>query len=57
MAAHFGVAWKALVPVGGEPMVTHVVRTLSQVAEIGKIVVLSQDTEALSAAVAVGAFR
>lgn len=54
LAAHFGEAWKALVPVGGEPMVTHVVRTLSQVAEIGKIVVLAQDTEALSAAVASG---
>ena len=54
MAAHFGVAWKALVPVGCEPMVTHVVRTLSRVADIGKIVVLSQETEALSAAVAIG---
>lgn len=54
LAAHFGEAWKALVPIGGEPMVTHVVRTLSQVAEIGKIVVLAQDTEALSAAVKAG---
>lgn len=54
LAAHFSEAWKALVPVGGEPMVTHVVRTLSQVAEIGKIVVLAQDTQALSAAVTAG---
>lgn len=54
LAAHFSEAWKALVPVGGEPMVTRVVRTLSQVAEIGKIVVLAQDTQALSAAVTAG---
>ncbi len=54
LAAHFGVDWKALVPVCGEPMVTHVVRTLNQVAEIDRIVVLAQGPEALRAAVEAG---
>lgn len=54
LASHFGETWKALVCVGGEPMVTRVVRTLSQVREIGRIIVLTQDVRAIESAVANG---
>lgn len=54
LASHFGETWKALVSVGGEPMVTRVVRTLSQVREIGRIIVLAQDVRAIEGAVAKG---
>ena len=54
LASHFGETWKALVTVGGEPMVTRVVRTLSQVPDIGRIIVLAQDVRAVEAAVANG---
>lgn len=54
LAAHFGIAAKALVPVGGEPMVTHVVRTLNACRSITRIVVLSQAPAHLIDAVAAG---
>lgn len=54
LATHFGAAWKALVPVGGEPMVTRVIRTLTQVPAIGRILVLAQDPDALTRAVEAG---
>jgi GTP:adenosylcobinamide-phosphate guanylyltransferase len=54
LASHFGETYKALVNVGGEAMVTRVVRTLSRVPGIGRIVVLAQDPVALQAAVVAG---
>jgi GTP:adenosylcobinamide-phosphate guanylyltransferase len=54
LAHHFGTDLKALVEIGDEPMITHVVRTLHQVAEIGTILVLAQDPTRLEAAVAAG---
>lgn len=54
LAAHFGHSWKALVPIAGEAMVTHVVRTLSAVPNIARILVLAQDVSVLQAAVEAG---
>lgn len=54
VAQHFGQSWKALVPIAGEAMVTHVVRTLSSVPEIDRILVLAQEPGVLQAAVAAG---
>jgi GTP:adenosylcobinamide-phosphate guanylyltransferase len=54
LAAHFGEEWKALVAIAGEPMLTRVVRTLHQVPEISRIIVLGQNTEVLAGAVAAG---
>jgi GTP:adenosylcobinamide-phosphate guanylyltransferase len=47
LAAAVGVAWKALVPVAGRPMLDHVARTLTGHARIGKIIVMAQEPEAL----------
>jgi CTP:molybdopterin cytidylyltransferase MocA len=54
LADYFGEAWKALVPIAGVPMVTRVVKTLSQVPEIGRILVLAQEPGVLAAAVNAG---
>ncbi len=54
LADHFGLRWKALVPVGGEPMLTRVVRTLHSSRHIGQIVVLTQDIDAVKLAVEAG---
>jgi GTP:adenosylcobinamide-phosphate guanylyltransferase len=51
LAQHFALERKALVPVRGEPMICHVVRTLHMSPHIGKIVILSQDVEYLRSAV------
>ncbi|WP_295444474.1 nucleotidyltransferase family protein [Sphingorhabdus sp. EL138] len=51
LAQHFALERKALVPVRGEPMICHVVRTLHMSPHIGKIVILSQDGEYLRSAV------
>jgi GTP:adenosylcobinamide-phosphate guanylyltransferase len=50
-AQHFGLKLKALVPVRGEPMVSHVVRTLRASPLIGEIIVLCQEPDALRPAV------
>ncbi|WCT72786.1 NTP transferase domain-containing protein [Sphingomonas naphthae] len=50
LAAHFGIAAKALVPIAGRPMLAHVLETLLAVDAIGRILVLAQDAEALVAA-------
>ena len=44
-----GVAYKALIPVGGEPMLGRVARTLLHSRSIARIVVLAQEPEALLA--------
>lgn len=49
LAAHFGETWKALVSVGGEPMLSRVARTLLASPSIDRIVVLAQSPEALTA--------
>jgi GTP:adenosylcobinamide-phosphate guanylyltransferase len=54
LAAAFGERWKALVRVGGEPMVTRVIRTLSGTPGIARIIVLGQEPEALQSAVDAG---
>ncbi|MEQ1508975.1 MAG: nucleotidyltransferase family protein [Sphingopyxis sp.] len=54
LAAHFGETYKALIPIAGEPMVTHVVRTLSSVVVIGRIIVLAQQPDIMAPAVAAG---
>ncbi|HEX8263470.1 MAG TPA: nucleotidyltransferase family protein [Allosphingosinicella sp.] len=46
-AASHGVAAKALIPAGGEPMLGRVARTLLESPSIGRIVVLAQDSPAL----------
>ncbi len=46
-AQHFGLEQKALVPLRGEPMISHVVRTLHRSPHIGRIIILSQDIESL----------
>jgi GTP:adenosylcobinamide-phosphate guanylyltransferase len=51
LAQHFALERKALVPVCGEPMICHVVRTLHLSPHIGKVVILSQDIEHLRPAV------
>lgn len=54
LAAHFGLAAKALVPVAGEAMITHVVRTLNACPSVARIVVLAQSVEPLIDAVSAG---
>lgn len=54
LAAHFGETYKALVPVLGEAMLTRVVKTLLTAPEIGRIIVLAQEPDALRSAVKAG---
>ncbi|MCU0728727.1 MAG: nucleotidyltransferase family protein [Sphingopyxis sp.] len=54
LAQHFGLTVKALVPVAGEPMLTHVVRTLRSVPAVHRIVVLAQSPDALATAIDAG---
>jgi GTP:adenosylcobinamide-phosphate guanylyltransferase len=54
LAEAFGEDWKALVEIGGEAMVTRVVRAVGATAGISKSVVLVQEPEALRAAVEAG---
>jgi GTP:adenosylcobinamide-phosphate guanylyltransferase len=54
LSRHFGLTWKALIPVDGEAMLTRVVRSVSNVPAIGKIIVLGQEPGALQAAVDAG---
>lgn len=54
LAEAFGAQWKALVSVGGEAMVTRVVRAVGSAAGVGKMIVLVQEPEALRAAVEAG---
>lgn len=53
-AGHFGLQQKALIPLRGEPMLTKMLRTLNASPLIGQVIVLSQDPQALQAAVAAG---
>ncbi len=50
LAAHFGLEYKALVPLDGQPMLTHVIRIMKTCPQIGRIIVLGQDPEILARA-------
>lgn len=47
LARHFGLPSKALIPVAGVSMLRRVVNTLLDTPEIGRVVILAQDPEAL----------
>jgi GTP:adenosylcobinamide-phosphate guanylyltransferase len=49
-AAQFGVATKALIPVGGEPMVRRPIRALIASDRIGDVIVLAQTPDVIAAA-------
>jgi GTP:adenosylcobinamide-phosphate guanylyltransferase len=49
VAAHFGLAAKALIPVAGEPMLSRVLHALAAAPHIARIMVLAQDAPALLA--------
>ena len=49
LAAHFGESWKALVKVGGEAMLSHTTHTLLACPSIRRVLILAQDTAALTA--------
>ena len=54
IAAHFGMTYKALVPLAGEPMLTHVVRTMNGHTRIGRVIILAQDIEVIAQAAHAG---
>jgi molybdopterin-guanine dinucleotide biosynthesis protein A len=45
LSEHFGTKWKALIEVGGQPMISRVVETLRKVPAIRHIVILAQSPE------------
>ena len=47
LARHFGVTHKALIEIGGEPMLSRVARTLAADRRLSRILILSQQHEAL----------
>lgn len=49
LAKHFGATHKALIEIGGEPMLSRVARTLLGEPSFGQILILSQEHELLSA--------
>ena len=49
LAESFGETYKALIPVGGEPMLSRVLRTLSAAPSVGRIIVLAQEPDLLRA--------
>lgn len=48
LAVAAGVAWKALVPVAGRPMLDHVARTLVDHTRIGQIIIMAQEPHLLA---------
>ena len=50
LASHFGITYKALLPVGGVPMVARVVSTLAAAPSVGRIVILTQAPDAIAPA-------
>lgn len=50
LATHFGITYKALLPVGGVPMVARVVATLAATPSVGRIVILTQAPEVIAPA-------
>lgn len=54
LASHFGEEWKALVPLAGAPMLSHVIRTLRRTPEIARIVVIAQNVAVMRPAIEAG---
>ncbi len=54
LATHFGITYKALLPVGGVPMVARVVDTLAATPSVGRIVILTQAPDVIAPALPVG---
>ena len=52
LAAQFGTAMKALIPVAGEPMVRRPVRALLASGSIGRVLVMTQDPDGFAGALA-----
>jgi HAD superfamily hydrolase (TIGR01490 family) len=50
LAAEFGLPLKALVPVAGAPMISHVVRTLVESPSVARVVIIAQQPEQLDCA-------
>lgn len=50
LATHFGMTYKALLPVGGVPMVARVVQTLGAAPSVARIVILTQAPEEIAPA-------
>ncbi len=48
LAAHFGMTYKALVPLAGEAMLTHVLRTVHASPQIGRVIILAQSPDILT---------
>jgi GTP:adenosylcobinamide-phosphate guanylyltransferase len=48
LAAEFGVSSKALVPLGGEPMVSRIAKVLAEHPLVGRVIVLAQAGHALT---------
>ncbi len=51
LAAHFGAEWKALVPISGAPMLSHVLSALLNAPEVSKVTIVAQQPDAFHAAV------
>ncbi len=49
LAAHFGIEWKALVPVAGRPMLARCIENLLAVPEIATVTVMAQKPDVLLA--------
>jgi GTP:adenosylcobinamide-phosphate guanylyltransferase len=47
LAAHFNEPYKALIPIAGRPMLSHVAQTLTDRADVSRIVILAQNVAAL----------
>jgi len=54
VAAHFGLEYKALVEIGGEAMLTHVLRAAHDSPQISRVIVAAQQPGAYAAAIAAG---
>ena len=54
LATHFGIETKALIPVGGIPMLTRVIAALEASPSVARIVILTQRPQALADAAAAG---
>ncbi len=52
LAQHFGATWKALVPVCGAPMLTHVLATLDASADVARICIVAQTADIFADAIA-----
>ncbi len=52
LAQHFGAQWKALVPVCGAPMLTHVLATLNAATDVARICIVAQAADIFAKAIA-----